>query len=117
MLQFGISKTKMLIAMGEIRSVKVGASRRILAEWIDEYVAAVIARNASCRADGVEGRGRFTPYRGHFAAHVWVTTRPWSVDEARQFLVNARACGNPLYPACVLMLVPGLRPAWFLAAG
>jgi excisionase family DNA binding protein len=47
MLQFGISKTKMLIAMGEIRSVKVGGSRRILPEWIDEYVAAVIARDAS----------------------------------------------------------------------
>lgn len=41
MLQFGLSKTKMLIAMREIRSVKVGGSRRILPEWIDEYIAAV----------------------------------------------------------------------------
>lgn len=47
MLQFGISKTKMLIATSEIRSVKVGGSRRILPEWIDEYVASVIARDAS----------------------------------------------------------------------
>lgn len=35
--------------------------------------------------------------------------RPWSVEEARQFLVNARACGDPFYPAYVLMLVLGLR--------
>jgi excisionase family DNA binding protein len=41
MLQFGLSKTKMLIAMREIRSVKVGGSRRILPEWLDEYVASV----------------------------------------------------------------------------
>jgi len=30
MLGFGLSKTKLLIAMREIRSVKVGAHRRIL---------------------------------------------------------------------------------------
>lgn len=41
MLQFGLSKTKMLVAMREIRSVKVGGSRRILPEWVDEYVASV----------------------------------------------------------------------------
>ncbi len=29
----------MLIASGEIRSVKDGAHRRILPEWVDEYVA------------------------------------------------------------------------------
>lgn len=39
MLNFGKSKTKMLIASGEIRSVKDGAHRRILPEWVDEYVA------------------------------------------------------------------------------
>ena len=41
MLQFGLSKTKMLIAMREIRSVKVGGSRRILPEWVDDYIATV----------------------------------------------------------------------------
>jgi excisionase family DNA binding protein len=45
MLQFGLSKTKLLIAMREIRSVKVGGSRRILPEWVDEYVASVAVRD------------------------------------------------------------------------
>jgi excisionase family DNA binding protein len=38
MLGFGMSKTKMLIISGELRSVKDGAHRRILPEWIDEYI-------------------------------------------------------------------------------
>ena len=47
MLGFGLSKTKLLIAMREIRSVKVGAHRRILPEWVDEYVASVTARESA----------------------------------------------------------------------
>lgn len=39
MLGYGLSKTKMLIATGEIRSLKDGRNRRILPEWVDEYVA------------------------------------------------------------------------------
>ncbi len=38
MLGFGLSKTKMLVATGEIRSVKIGRNRRILPTWVDEYV-------------------------------------------------------------------------------
>ena len=38
MLGFGLSKTKMLVLTGEIRSVKVGRNRRILPGWVDEYV-------------------------------------------------------------------------------
>lgn len=38
MLDFGLSKTKMLVLTGEIRSVKVGRNRRILPAWVDEYV-------------------------------------------------------------------------------
>jgi excisionase family DNA binding protein len=38
MLGFGLSKTKLLIATGELRSVKDGKYRRILPEWVDEYV-------------------------------------------------------------------------------
>ena len=38
MLGYGLSKTKMLVATGEIRSIKDGGSRRILPEWVDEYV-------------------------------------------------------------------------------
>lgn len=38
MLGFGLSKTKMLVAERKIRSVKVGRNRRILPEWVDDYV-------------------------------------------------------------------------------
>ncbi|MEO3972876.1 excisionase family DNA-binding protein [Streptomyces sp. CAU 1734] len=43
MLGFGLSKTKMLVLTGEIRSVKVGRNRRILPAWVDEYVQRVAA--------------------------------------------------------------------------
>jgi excisionase family DNA binding protein len=39
MLGYGVSKTKMLVATGELRSLKDGGSRRILPEWVDDYVA------------------------------------------------------------------------------
>src|SRR5713226_8508178 len=35
--------------------------------------------------------------------------KPWSVDEARRFLENAKAADDPLYAAYVLILVLGLR--------
>jgi excisionase family DNA binding protein len=38
MLGFGLSKTKMLVASGQIRSLKDGRNRRVLPEWVDEYV-------------------------------------------------------------------------------
>jgi excisionase family DNA binding protein len=44
MLDFGLSKTKMLVLTGEIRSVKVGRNRRILPAWVDEYVARVVSQ-------------------------------------------------------------------------
>lgn len=47
MLGFGLSKTKALVLTGEIRSVKIGRSRRILPSWVDEYVA-------RCAADADE---------------------------------------------------------------
>ncbi|MEU5347572.1 excisionase family DNA-binding protein [Streptomyces sp. NPDC020766] len=43
MLGFGLSKTKMLVLTGEIRSVNVGRNRRILPAWVDEYVQPVTA--------------------------------------------------------------------------
>ncbi|MDH6190206.1 excisionase family DNA binding protein [Streptomyces sp. CZ24] len=43
MLGFGLSKTKMLVLTGEIRSVKIGRNRRILPSWVDEYIERVIA--------------------------------------------------------------------------
>jgi excisionase family DNA binding protein len=39
MLGFGLSKVKDLVIRREIRSVKDGKYRRILPEWVDEYVA------------------------------------------------------------------------------
>ena len=39
MLGYGLTKTKMLVIKGELRSLKDGRSRRILPEWVDEYVA------------------------------------------------------------------------------
>ena len=39
MLGYGMSKTKMLIITGELRSLKDGRSRRVLPEWVDDYVA------------------------------------------------------------------------------
>ncbi|MFJ9709705.1 helix-turn-helix domain-containing protein [Streptomyces sp. NPDC101234] len=41
MLGFGLSKTKMLVLTGEIRSVKIGRNRRILPEWVDDYIRRV----------------------------------------------------------------------------
>lgn len=39
LLGYGLSKTKMLIAQRKIRSVKDGHHRRVLPEWVDEYIA------------------------------------------------------------------------------
>jgi excisionase family DNA binding protein len=39
MLGYGLTKTKMLVATGQLRSLKDGRSRRILPQWVDEYVA------------------------------------------------------------------------------
>ncbi|MFD9584452.1 excisionase family DNA-binding protein [Streptomyces sp. NPDC059980] len=44
MLGFGLSKTKMLVLTGEIRSVKIGRNRRILPAWVDEYIQHVTAQ-------------------------------------------------------------------------
>lgn len=45
LLGFGISKVKMKIATGELRSIKDGKYRRIMPEWVDEYIAAQIERH------------------------------------------------------------------------
>lgn len=47
MLGYGRSKTKMLIATGELRSIKDGKYRRILPEWVDEYIARRVEEAAS----------------------------------------------------------------------
>ena len=37
-LGYGPSKVRMLIVQGQLRSLKDGGSRRILREWVDDYV-------------------------------------------------------------------------------
>jgi excisionase family DNA binding protein len=39
MLGFSLTKTKHLILSGQIRSIKDGGNRRILPQYVDEYVA------------------------------------------------------------------------------
>jgi excisionase family DNA binding protein len=45
LLGFGLYKTKMLISTGELRSLKDGRYRRILPEWVDEYIARRVEEN------------------------------------------------------------------------
>lgn len=44
LLGFGLSKVKMKLATGELRSVKDGKYRRILPEWVDEYIQQQVDR-------------------------------------------------------------------------
>lgn len=39
MLRYSLAKTKQLVLSGQIRSIKDGGSRRILPEYVAEYVA------------------------------------------------------------------------------
>ncbi|QDP94824.1 helix-turn-helix domain-containing protein [Microlunatus elymi] len=39
LLGYGESKVRSLILAGDLRSLKDGRSRRVLPEWVDEYVA------------------------------------------------------------------------------
>jgi excisionase family DNA binding protein len=47
MLGYGLTKTKYLVVTGQIRSVKDGSRRRILPEWVDEYIRRVVAGDAA----------------------------------------------------------------------
>jgi excisionase family DNA binding protein len=38
LLGYGVTKTKFLVLSGQIRSIKDGGSRRILPEWVDDYI-------------------------------------------------------------------------------
>lgn len=39
LLGYGLSKVKTLIATRQLKSIKDGKYRRVLPEWVDEYVA------------------------------------------------------------------------------
>jgi excisionase family DNA binding protein len=74
MLGFGLSKTKMLVATGELRSLKDGKNRRILPEWVDEYIERRVKEGAAMSSRArANGEGSIFPYRNGFAAYVWVT--------------------------------------------
>ena len=47
LLGYGVTKTKFLVLSGQIRSIKDGGSRRILPEWVDEYIRRVVAGDAA----------------------------------------------------------------------
>lgn len=47
MLGFGLSKTKFLVLSGEIRSLKVGRHRKVLPEWIDDYIRSQVGDEAA----------------------------------------------------------------------
>jgi excisionase family DNA binding protein len=47
MLGFGLTKTKSLVISGQIRSVKDGRYRRILPEWVDDYIRRVTEDQAA----------------------------------------------------------------------
>ena len=44
LLGYGESKVRMLIISGDLRSLKDGRSRRVLPEWVDDYVASRAAQ-------------------------------------------------------------------------
>ena len=49
MLGYGETKVRMAIISGDLRSVKDGKLRRILPEWVDEYVALKVAESEQDR--------------------------------------------------------------------
>ena len=45
MLGYGETKVRMAIIAGDLKSVKDGKLRRILPEWVDDYVALKVAES------------------------------------------------------------------------
>ena len=64
MLGYGLTKTKHLVLSGQIRSIKDGGNRRILPEWVDEYIGRKVEEMSSSeqtpqqRRVHVPGQGR-----------------------------------------------------------
>jgi excisionase family DNA binding protein len=46
MLGYGLSKTKQLVATGQIRSIKDGGNRRVLPAWVDDYINRIVEEAA-----------------------------------------------------------------------
>ncbi len=49
MLGYGETKVRLLIISGDLRSLKDGRSRRVLPEWVDEYVERRVAESGEER--------------------------------------------------------------------
>jgi excisionase family DNA binding protein len=47
MLGYGLTKTKFLVLSGQIRSVKDGRYRRILPEWVGNYIRRLAEEQAA----------------------------------------------------------------------
>lgn len=47
MLGYRLTKTKFLILSGQIRSIKDGGNRRILPEWVDDYIRRRVVEHAA----------------------------------------------------------------------
>ena len=47
MLGYGVTKTKFLVLSGQIRSIKDGGHRRILPEWVDDYIRRCVEEQAA----------------------------------------------------------------------
>jgi excisionase family DNA binding protein len=45
LLGYGLTKTKHLVLSGQIRSIKDGGHRKILPEWVDEYIRRRVAED------------------------------------------------------------------------
>ncbi len=45
MLGYGLTKTKHLVSSGQIRSVKDGGHRKILPEWVDDYIRRTVEQD------------------------------------------------------------------------
>lgn len=49
MLGYGQSKVRMLIIQGDLKSLKDGGSRRVLPEWVDDYIQLRAAESDASR--------------------------------------------------------------------
>ncbi|WP_083968273.1 excisionase family DNA-binding protein [Janibacter melonis] len=64
MLGYGETKVRMAILSGDLKSVKDGKLRRILPEWVDQYVALEVAESGRpLMARRHNGEGTIYPYR------------------------------------------------------
>ena len=72
MLGYGLTKTKHLVLTGQIRSVKDGGNRRILPEWVDEYIRHKVEEHERMSRRH-NGEGSIYPVKDGYRGYVWCT--------------------------------------------